>query len=187
MEDKAFERSLQKPNRLFLLGLIILIIGGIAFGAYKLLVGSQTSQLPIPTPTPTEILSPTDTPTETSEISPTPEPTPTPTSKPTVNPVDETTGLDRSKLSVSVQNGSGETGAANKMAEVLRSFGYRVAKIGNADTTDYEKVNIEVKSDKSSFLTLLKRDIAVTYSVGSTSATLSATASADAIVIVGKQ
>ena len=179
-EYSSSTSSRGRLRRLFIFFIIlIVIVGSIVFAMTKFFGGEET-------PTPIENLI-TETPTP--EATPTEEPqnTPTPTPKPTANPIDETTGLDRSKLSVLIQNGSGEAGAASKMAEVLRSFGYNVAKIGNADATDYEKVSIEVKSDKSSFLTLLKKDIAVTYSVGSTSAVLSATASADAIVIVGKQ
>jgi len=179
-EYSSSTSSRGRSRRLFIFFIIlIVIVGSIVFAMTK-------KPLPASTPTPIENLI-TETPTPEATPTEKPQNTPTLTPKPTANPVDEATGLNRSKLSVLVQNGSGEAGAASKMAEVLKSFGYNVVKIGNADTADYGKVNIEVKSDKSSFLTLLKKDIAVTYSVGSTSAALSATASADAIVIVGKQ
>lgn len=166
---------------IYLIG-FVLLVGVLIFGTTRFL-GSKTAS-PTPTPTPTESEFPTDTPTP--EVSPTPEKSPTPTPKPTINPVDKTTGLDRSELSVEVQNGSGEVGVASKGSEVLKSFGYHVVSIGNADNFNYENAVIQVKEAQSKYLSLLKKDLAVTYTVGSASADLSASASADALVIIGK-
>lgn len=177
----------QKPNSprrfLFLIVFIILLFA-LGFGTTKFL-GSKNAPLPTSTPTPTEEFEiPTDTPAP--NVSPTPESSPTPTPKPTVNPVDKATGLDRSDLSVSVQNGSGEAGVASKGSEVLKTFGYHVVSIGNADNYEYENVVIQVKEGKSQYLPLLKKDLATSFTIGSTSADLSASSSADAVVIIGK-
>ncbi len=161
---------------------IILIFAGFKFLGSK----SQKSEQVEITPTPTEIPTPTETPTPTSEETPTPKPTSTPTPKPTVNPVDKTTGLDRSSLSVVVENGSGEAGVAAKAADFLRSLGYNVVSTGNADNFDYTNVTIQVKSASSDFLSLLKNDLSANYTVGASSSDLSASSSADALVIVGK-
>ena len=150
------------------------------------LVTNKQKEIPSITPTPTEYQFPTDTPAPNAN--PTTEagkPTPTPSTKP-VNPVDASTGLDRSTLSVEVQNGSGEAGVAGKGSDVLKSFGYKVIAAGNADNFDYQDAVIKVKSTKSNFLALLKKDLGFSYTVGSTSADLDSSSTADALVIIGK-
>ncbi len=134
--------------------------------------------------TPTQ--APTETPVLTSSISPTPSVTSTLTPKPTVNPVDKVMSLDRSKLSITVENGSGETGAASKASDVLKNLGYNVIAIANADNSNYSNVTIQVKSSNSKFLDLLKKDLGFTYTIGTTSANLSDGFSSDAVVIIGK-
>lgn len=133
--------------------------------------------------TPTDF--PTSTPEPTSAESPTPSPTDTPTPAPTINPVDKSTGLNRSKLSVTVQNGSGVAGAAGKATDILKGLGYNVVSSGNADNYDYLNVSIQVKVASSSFLALLKKDLS-SYTIGSNSADLSTSFSSDALVIIGK-
>lgn len=175
----------KRSKRFIYLVIFIIVIFGLGFGINKF-SASKESSTPKPsiTPTPTEFQIPTDLPTPSS--SPTPEESPSPTPKPTVNPVDKATGLDRSELLVSVQNGSGEVGVANKGSETLKSFGYNVVSIGNADNFEYENVVIQVKAGKSDYLALLKKDLAVNYTIGTTSEDLSASSSADALVIIGK-
>lgn len=184
-------KSSKNFKRFFIFLIVLLILGGGVFGATRFL-GSETQEKEEEetTPTPTAFIFPTDTPaptlSPTPAVSPTPSKSPSPTPKPTLNPVDKATGLDRSDLSVEVQNGSGQVGAATKASETLRVFGYNVVKTGNADSFDYENTTILVKSDKNSYLPLLKSDLSATYTIGSSSATLSASSSADALVIVGK-
>lgn len=120
------------------------------------------------------------------EASSSPSESPSPTPKPSVNPVDKATGLDRSKLNVVVQNGSGETGVATKGSDYLKGLGYNVSSTGNADNYNYTNVSIQVKSDKSDYLSLLKKDLGFNYTIGSTSADLSTSLSEDALVIIGK-
>lgn len=155
----------------------------------------EDSDITIVTISPTETLFPTDTPaplpTETAKptIKPTSAPTPT-KSAPTPTKTsgnDNTTGLDRSDLSIAIFNGSGETGAASKMSTFLKDLGYTIASTGNADNFDYQKVTIRIKSGKSDYLALLKKDLEASYTVGLTSEDLTATSSADANVIVGSQ
>ncbi|MDR2608503.1 MAG: LCP family protein [Treponema sp.] len=50
--------------------------------------------------------------------------------------------LDERVFTVEVLNGSGINGIAGRTAELLRSFGYDVISIGNADRSDYEKTEI---------------------------------------------
>lgn len=197
MEDSSFQSPInqfnystpetpKKPKK-FIYVVIFLVVIVIFFLTKNLFFGSSKQKETAPiTPTPTEFQFPTDTPAPS--ISPTGEaekPTSAPTTK-AVNPVDSSTGLDRSTLSVEVQNGSGEAGVAAKGADVLKGFGYKVVATGNADNFDYQNATIKVKSTKSNFLALLKKDLGFSYTVGSTSADLDSSSTADALVIIGK-
>ena len=192
--DKSPKRS--KFIIFFIISIVIIIA---IFGGWRFLSSrTENTEAPNVTPTPTEYQLPTETPSEspTPEATKTAKPTALPTSKPsitptstaepTVNPVDKSTGLDRSKLTVEVQNGSGVVGAAKKAADVLKALGYVISSTGNADNYDYSNVTVQVKSSKGNFLALLQKDLASSYTVGTASADLTATSSADALVIVGK-
>lgn len=197
MEDSSFQSPVnqfnysspempKKPKK-FIYVIIFLVILVVFFLTKNLFFGSS-KQKPEPsaTPVPTEFQFPTDTPTPSVSPSAEPtKPTATPTAKP-VNPIDQSTGLDRSTLSVEVQNGSGEAGVAGKAADVLRGFGYKISGTGNADNFNYESATIKVKSTKSNFLALLKKDLGFSYTVGSASADLDSSSIADALVIIGK-
>lgn len=200
MEDSSFQSPIaqfnyaspeipKKPKKFIYLIIFLVIIVGF-FLTRNLFSGSnKQTETPTNTPTPTEYQFPTDTPTPSASPTPTETTTASPTTSPaakSINPVDASTGLDRSTLSIAVQNGSGETGVAGKAANVLKSFGYKVASTGNADNFNYENATIQVKSTKANFLALLKKDLGFSYTVGSASADLSSDFSADALVIIGK-
>ncbi len=179
------QASPRKKNRkrfLLLLAVLFLIAGAIAASTF--FFGSKSEPVVQITPTPTEAVFPTDTPTPIP--SPTSSEPATPTPRPTTNPVDSATGLNRSAISVAAQNGSGIVGAASKLADTLRSFGYTVGTVGNADNYNYENVTIKVKSASAKYLPLLKKDLTTVYTITSATADLSASSSADAVVIIGK-
>lgn len=193
MEDQAFPTpAITKPpknrKRFVYLLIAIVIVLIIIFAGNKFLGSKNNKESSKITPTPTEFQIPTDTPepSPTDEPTSTPKPTNTPTPRPSSNPIDKATGLDRSKLSVEVQNGSGEAGVAAKGSGILKDLGYNVTSTGNADNFDYSNVTVKVKSAKSDYFTLLKKDLSATYTVGSSSSDLSASSSADALVIIGK-
>ena len=175
--------SNKRSRKLIFIIFIVILIGALIFGGKKFL-NSKTKKSEIPSVTPTVTSAPSDTPVPAE--SPTPEASPSPTAKPTVNPVDSATGLDRSALSVEVQNGSGVTGAASKASEALKGLGYKIGSVGNADNSDYQNLTIKVKSEKSNFLPLLKKDLGFSYTIGSSSADLSSSSTSDALVIIGK-
>lgn len=102
-----------------------------------------------------------------------------------VSPLNKS-GLDRSKLSVSVVNGSGIEGTAGKAAALLKELGYNIASTGNADNFNYQGATIKVKDSKNNFLPLLKKDLAKEYTVNSTSSDLPSSSSTDALIIIGK-
>lgn len=183
----SYQKSSPKGSarKLFALIALVLVVALGIFGASKFMGSTQEEEVKgTITPTPTEIIFPSDTPTP--EFSPTPAPSNTPTPKPTSSPVDKTTRLDRSDLSVAVQNGSGEAGVASKGSDVLKSFGYNVISTGNASNYNYEDVTIKVKSEKKAYLPLLQKDLEGSYTVNSATSDLSASSSADALVIIGK-
>lgn len=93
---------------------------------------------------------------------------------------------DRSKISLSVENGSGIEGAAGKAADFLKSKGYNVIGTQNADKYDYKGASIKVKSLESAYLTILKKDLSEKYTVSSTSSDLPTDSPTDAIIIIGK-
>ncbi len=175
----------KKINKRFVYLIAAFVIIILVFFGSKLLGQNKTQDInDAPAATiPTDF--PTSMPEPTSIESPTPSPSNTPTPKPTVNPVDKSTGLNRSKLSVTVQNGSGQAGVAGKAADILKALGYNVSSTGNADNYDFVNVSIQVKAAESEFLALLKKDLA-SYTIGSNSADLSTSFSSDALVIIGK-
>jgi len=190
LQTNSFNQSPKRSRFLIYFIISILIIVG-AFGAWQFFgVNSEKSKTPEATPTPKEFQLPTETPapeaTPTGKLTGAPSPTATLTPKPTIDSVDKSTGLDRSELTVEVQNGSGVAGAAGEASDQLKALGYDVVLVGNADNFDYEKTVIQVKSTKSQFLSLLKKDLGTNYNIGTASADLTATSSADALVIVGK-
>lgn len=195
MDNPQFERpqyttysyeNPRKPKRnVRMIGVVLVVLGIALFGLHMVFgwFGGKDEPVIAITPTPTEFVFPTDAPTPTDTPSPTASPSATPKA---TSSLDKTTGLNRAALSVEVQNGSGEVGAASKMADFLKGLGYVVDKIGNASSFDFEGVTIEVDSKKATYLNLLKKDLSASYTVSSASATLSASSSADAVVIIGK-
>jgi len=197
MEDSSFQAPInqfnysasempKKPKKFIYVVIFLVILVGFFLIRNLFFGSSKQKEEPSVTPAPTEYQFPTDTPAPSvSPTEETGESTVTPTAK-AVNPVDALTKLDRSTLSVEVQNGSGVTGAAAKGSDVLKSFGYKVSSVGNADHDNYANVTIQVKSTKANFLALLKKDLGFSYTVGSTSADLSSDFAADALIIIGK-
>ena len=179
----------KKSKKWLMILIAIIVLGLIVFGATQFFGGSGGSQAEL-TPTPTEFQFPTDTPAPTEpDATPTGEPdatkAPSPTSKSSANPVDKATGLDRSKVSISILNGSGTAGVAGKGSTFLKDLGWNVSGTGNADNYDYTGVTIQAGSSMSKYVSLLKSDMSGTYTVSSTT-DANASSSADITVIIGK-
>lgn len=180
--------SKKRKRFVFLFFAIVFILLLIYVGS-KVLNSNKSSQEADITPTPTEeFIIPTDIPAPTEELTSTPtqKPTAIPTPKSSTSSIDKTTKLDRKDLTVIVQNGSGEKGVAGKVADILKGIGYNVTSTTNADNFDYSDITIQVKSTKSDFLPVLKKDLSSDYTIGSSTSDLSSSSSADAVVIVGK-
>lgn len=113
------------------------------------------------------------------------KPTPTPTPVPT--PIPTPAAATRSDITVQVLNGGGTAGSAGKAKAFLEKKGYMVADVGNTDEYTYKKTEIHVKAGKEAYLAFLKEDLADDYTIGTSSADLSADSSYDAQVIIGKE
>lgn len=94
--------------------------------------------------------------------------------------------LDKATLTISIQNGSGVTGAAGKASDFLQTLGYKIASTANADKEDYQNVTIKIKKDKSDFLNTLKTDLSKYYIINTTSSDLTASFPTDVLIIIGK-
>ena len=179
------KKTLPKKT-IILIVVIALIIVAVLFIKLSAKSGTQSTPTASSTPLATDTPMPTDTPTPSSSETPVPTSTPTPTPAPSANPIDNATGLDRSKLNVLIENGSGEVGVASKASDYLKGLGYDVASTGNADNYNYTNVTIQVKAGESDYLALLKKDLGVNYTIGSTSSDLPDSSTEGALVIIGK-
>jgi len=176
------KRSVNKRFVYLILTILVLLVAFFSYRIFGTKSKGDISQSPAVTvPSPTQVL-PTDTPIPTS----TPAVAVSPTAVPTLNPLDPTTGLDRSQLAVTVENGSGQAGVAGKAASALTHLGYNVVATGNADNFNYTNVVIQVKSASQDYLNLLQTDLGSDYTIGTTSADLPDSFSSDALVIIGQ-
>lgn len=192
MEDTAYQppfiegRRRRSPKKRMIISSIVvvllLILGAIGM---QFLAGSTNTPSSVAlTPTPTTIAFPTDTPTPSA--SPTAALSPTVTPKQKQSSLDAKTNLDKAKMTITVQNGSGVVGAANKAAQLLKTAGYVVTGTQNADVFTYEDITISIKPAKAAYLPLLKEDLSSEYAIAASNTTLDASSSADALVIIGK-
>ena len=112
-------------------------------------------------------------------------PTPTPTSAPTPI-VTPTPSVNKKELEIEILNGSGIAGVASTLKTFLEEKGYTVAGTGNAKNYEYAKTEIQVKADKSAFLSVLQADLIGSYVIGTATATLKASLPYNAVIIIGK-
>jgi hypothetical protein len=113
-------------------------------------------------------------------------PTPTPTATPT-SIVTPTPSINKKELEVEILNGSGKAGVAGILKTLLEEKGYTVAGTGNAVNYDYAKTEIQVKADKSEFLSVLQADLTGSYVIGTATATLKDSLPYNAVIIIGKE
>lgn len=121
--------------------------------------------------------------TEATQATPTPAAEVTAT--PTLTPMAE---VDREEFEIKVLNGSGISGEAGRVRELLEEAGFIVTSAGNADKFDYKETMIEVKDTvKAAFIKELRETLEEKYMVASETGVLDGTASADVQVIVGSK
>ena len=86
-----------------------------------------------------------------------------------------------------VLNGSGVAGAAAALKDFLEGRGWKVDKIGNADSSDFTNTVIKFKASFANFQDTLFEDLSSDYSVEVSDDNLEATDSADIEVILGSK
>jgi hypothetical protein len=167
----VYTEKSRSGSKLFVIFLIIILLIGGAVGGLYFLGKSQKSELNAAS-TPTNATAPTEIPQPTASISA------------SLTPADSSASakLDRSKLSVSVLNGSGVRGAANSTASTLRNLGYAVGATGNAERFNYTGVTILIKKVKSNYTDLIKKDL----EVDGAEVIVDETIATDAVVIIGR-
>ncbi|MCR4324254.1 MAG: LytR C-terminal domain-containing protein [Candidatus Curtissbacteria bacterium] len=99
----------------------------------------------------------------------------------------EGANLDKSTLRVRVLNGSGTSGQASVVRDLLEGKGYNVVSVGNADTFDYERTTVKLKKDFSEFGDEIVKDLSDDYSVTVSTQALDPSSTADIEVIVGNK
>ena len=98
-------------------------------------------------------------------------------------------GIDRERnaeVRVAVQNGCGIPGAADYIASILRSYGFNVVSVGNADNFDYDETKVLAPKAKQDVQTELLKSmrIAGVEAKGYTSDQIPE--ESDVLVIIGK-
>lgn len=112
----------------------------------------------------------------------------TPSSEPTIT-VEPTkvTVVNLAEYRIEVLNGSGITGAASKLRDVLTTDGFKVLSAGNADKSDYTDTIISAKKNvNSAYLEKLKENLNKTYtSVIDSKTSVPESSEADVIITIG--
>lgn len=104
-----------------------------------------------------------------------------------VTPLPTKEEIDLAKYKIKVQNGSGIAGEAGKEQENLEAEGFKVASIGNADSSNYDKTIVKAKkSVEKEFLDKLEKVLKTSFALGKTE-TLDSDKAEDVIVIIGSK
>lgn len=112
---------------------------------------------------------------EKSEVVPTEAPTPT----------QEPAEFEKGELSVQILNGSGVSGAAGKMQTYLEDLEYENIEVGNADSSDYENVTIQLKEEIEEFVEFIIEDFGEDYIVDEDYEILDEDNEYDIVIVVG--
>lgn len=122
----------KSPSMLpWIIALIAFLAVALAGGVYVYMTGVGNSEV-IVSPTPIATLEP--------EVTSSPEATSS--ANPSASPSAE---IDLSKYKVSILNGTGKIGEANKAKALLEKEGFKVTSTGNAASFDIEETTIEAK------------------------------------------
>ncbi len=121
---------------------------------------------------------------------PTPTPPPAAGGSPTLKPVltatpTATTSAIKYDLLVRVLNGGAEKGAAASVAAILKNNGFTNVKADNADRQDY--VNVVIRHRKEDVGTVDAIEKLLAKEFGVITRTLTATATPEAVIVLGKK
>ncbi len=152
---------------MFLIIGILILVAILGFVIYK----SATKKSDAPEATPFANLTTTDTPSSF------PTPTPTPVGTPKAS-------IDKSKIVIEIQNGTGITGEAGYLQTQLKSLGYTNTKVGNAPTQDATATTVTFSSKlDASIVSELTQKLNSLYQTVTTKTSTSQTS--DVIVVTG--
>jgi hypothetical protein len=143
--------------------IIIFIAAFLLSFVILLIINGQSPKIKLST----KIFTPTATPTNT--------PTPTPTIALKIN---------KEEIKIKVLNGSGKSGKAGEVKDILKKLGYSQIVVGNADNFDYEITEINTKKDKKNIGDSLKKELSQ-YSSSFKQSILDEKETADVVIIIG--
>lgn len=107
---------------------------------------------------------------------------------PTTGPTPTAATVNKSAYTIAVLNGSGISGSAAKLKDVLTTDGFVVSTTGNADTSDNQQTSIAAKKTVSpAFLSALKTELQKTYVVSLQTGVVDSTQDTDIVVTIGSQ
>ncbi len=167
-----YQESQDKNAKWLWLLIFLIIIGAIVFaffrgiGPFAAISPFATKVSPTPVESPVAASSPIDQ--------------PSPSSSPT-------SSVDKSAVKVRVLNGSGVTGKAATVKDLLETAGWKVASIGNADDSSFKDTEVKTKDKAKDYLEVIIKDLSDKYSAVAAKGSLDSTASADIEVIVGSK
>lgn len=91
------------------------------------------------------------------------------------------------ELIVLIQNGSGETGAATNVVEILQEEGFEKLETANADSYDYITTEVSLKTDVDSYVfEVIERALNSEYQIASKAGSLAVEDDYDVVIIVGE-
>jgi len=93
--------------------------------------------------------------------------------------------VDKQKVRIKVLNGSGVSGKASAVKDILKEKGYQEILTGNADNFDYEKTELSVKKEKTYLISVIEEDLkkyVSSFKIG----TLSEKEASDIVIVIGK-
>lgn len=181
-EESAFTQpppSTPKPsNRRKLIIVFIIVLVLLVIGLVALYIIGGTIKRPTPAPLPP---TPTALPTLIPTVTPSASTSATLTATPSASPTSS-----RGTITVSIQNGSGTPGVAQKYATTLKTAGYTKITTGNADNFEYKGVTVHVTKKYKEYLAILEKDVTKADAKAKVSGSVDDTIKTNAEVIVGK-
>ena len=154
-EDVPLER---KNKYLYIFGIIfVLIVSAVSIFVYFLYRNNQNSEM--------------KSAVKRETVIPTQTPTPIP--------------FKTSDWNLEVLNGSKTSGLANKVAEKIKTAGFQVIKVGNADKSDYSKTNIYIKESLTNYQSDFMKSLESVFKDATYSGTFT-DSTASARIILGK-
>lgn len=161
---KEMEKGSRSGFKVILIIVLLLIAVGLAAGGFYYYKNNSTAPSAEEKQTPETQSSPT--------LTPSPEPT--------------KTTEDLKKYSLNVLNGSGVSGEAKKVSDMLVENGFKEAKTGNASKTDYTKTEVALKKDvPEAVFTAIKTALDKSYDVVKSEKALDDKSTYDIVITVG--